>query len=141
MRELETHKRLMQGMGAAASRHHRGRRRWQPAEPRESEEAEGKQDPRSIWKGLKQRKGSVGQQNVKQFGEPSWGEGQCTPGTRQVHVDIWSTEARQGAGERAAAVKKCGYEGSNPNFIGEVREAETDLDSAEEMATGRFRDS
>lgn len=73
-----------------------------------------------------------------------WGalprEGQHTPGTCQVHVDIWSAEASQGTGERAAAVKMCGYEGNNPNFIREFREAKTDLDSAEEMAIGRFTD-
>lgn len=68
------------------------------------------------------------------------GEGSCTPGTCQVHVDIWSAEASQGPHERAATVKMCGYEGSNPNFIGEVREAKTDLDSPEEMAIGRFTD-
>ena len=68
------------------------------------------------------------------------GEGQRNPGTCQVHVDIWSAEASQGTGERAATVKMCGYEGSNPNFIGEVGKAKTDLDSAEEMAIGRFTD-
>lgn len=68
------------------------------------------------------------------------GHGWCTPGTCQVHIDIWSSEASQGTGDRAAAVKMCGYEGSNPNFIREAGEAKTDQDSAEEMAIGRLTD-
>lgn len=66
------------------------------------------------------------------------GEGRHAPGSCQVQVDIGSAEASRGTGERAAAVKMCGYEGSNPNFIREVGEAKTDLDSAEEMAIGQI---
>lgn len=55
-------------------------------------------------------------------------------------MDIWSSEASQGIGERAAAVKMCRYEGSNPNFIGEAGEAKMDQDRAEELAVSRLTD-
>lgn len=68
------------------------------------------------------------------------GKGHQSPGVCQVQGDVRSAEARQGTGEGASTIKMCGYEGSNPNFIREVREAKAGLDSAGEMATGRFTD-
>lgn len=68
------------------------------------------------------------------------GHGWRTPGTCRVHIDIWSSAASQGIGERPAAVKMYGYEGNNLNFIGEGGEAKMDQESAEEMAIGRLTD-
>lgn len=76
-------------------------------------------------------------QKAKRFGEPSWGKADVP--LAPVRCGLTSGAPKPaGTGERAAAVKMCGYEGSNPNFIREVGEAKTDLDSAEEMAIGQI---
>lgn len=72
-------------------------------------------------------------QDAKRFGEPWWGKAAIL--LARVRCTVTS-----GPGKRAAAAKMRGYKGSNPNFIREVGEAKTDLDSAEEMAIGRFTD-